>query len=83
MVHYTLAHVEFPFKVASSGPNIGTLYQDRAAGVAGKLNNGPSYVPIFISVEDKDRELVLEYKVEAVKDEAYIHALAISSAFKA
>lgn len=82
VVHYTLAHVEFPFKVASSGPNIGTLYQDRAAGVAGKLNNGPSYVPIFISVEDKDRELVLEYKVEAVKDEAYIHALAISSAFQ-
>lgn len=81
-IHYTMPNLEFPFKVASSGPTIGSLYQDRAAGVAGDFNSAPDYLPIQIGVLDRDRSVSRTYRVETVRDADLIGALGTSSAYQ-
>ena len=81
-IHYTMPNLEFPFKVASSGPTIGSLHQDRAAGVAGDFNSVPDYLPIQIDVLDQDRSVSRSYRVETVRDDDLIAALGTSSAYQ-
>ncbi len=83
IIHYTMPSMEFPFKIASAGDTIGTLYQDRAAGVAGVLGHTPSYLPINIQVEDRTRNTVATYQVETVMDEKLILPLVVSSVYQA
>lgn len=82
VIHYTLPNLEFPFKIASAGPSVGTVYQDRAAGVAGVLHYYSDYIPIMITVEDVTRNIQDIFQVESIVDDSLINALAISSAYQ-
>lgn len=81
-VHHTMANLEFPFKVASAGPTVGTLDQDRAAGVAGRLDGGPEYLPVTLRVIDKDRKKEREFYVESVLDDSLVMQLVTSSVYQ-
>ncbi len=81
-IHYTMPSLDFPFKIASAGVTVGSLYQDRAAGVAGVIGTEPSYVPVRIFVQDKTRNRTREYRVETVPDENLVGPLAVSSVYQ-
>ena len=55
------------FKLSGTGPLIGQISMDRAAGVAGRLGPGPSMVPCKIRIVPLDGDTE-EYSVEVVRD---------------
>lgn len=81
-VHYTMPHLEIPYKIASVGPSVGTLLLDRSSGVAGLLGKQTPYIPINIQVHDLTENRLREFKVEAVTDDSLLSALAISSVYQ-
>lgn len=53
-VHTTIASRSISFKFASTGPVLGTLTLDRAAGVLGQIGKEPPLIPLHIRVERED-----------------------------
>lgn len=82
-VHYTMPNLEFPFKIASTGPTVGSLLQDRGVGVAGVLDREPPFLPVNIRITDEDKQITREFSVDAVKDPSIVETLVISSAYQA
>ena len=82
-VHYTMPNLEFPFKIASTGPTVGSLLQDRSAGVAGVLDREPPFLQVNMRITDEDRQIVRDFSVDAVKDPTVMETLVISSAYQA
>lgn len=81
-VHYTLPSGEVPYKIVSLGKTIGSVDQDRAAGIGGLLGGDASYVPATINVWDKDRDVQRVYQVESVTEASILIPLLISSAYQ-
>lgn len=82
-VHYTMPSIEFPYKILSVGQPLGGVFEDRAAGVAGVLGKTPEYIPVTITVRDKDQDLVQEYNVDVITAPALMIPLVLSSAYQA
>ena len=55
------------FKLSGTGPLIGQISMDRAAGIAGRLGPGPSMVPCKIRIVPRDGDAA-EYSIEVVRD---------------
>jgi hypothetical protein len=81
-VHYTLANLEMPYKITSLGSTVGSVRQDRTAGLGGSLGLEPTYIPITIVVHDQDSGHHQDYYVEVVKQGDIMIPLVISSAYQ-
>lgn len=81
-VHYTMPSIDFPYKILSVGKPIGGVFEDRAAGVAGRLDREPKYVPVKIAVHDKDQNLKRTYNVQVITEPSLMIPLILSSAYQ-
>jgi len=81
-VHYTMPSLEFPYKILSVGDTIGGVFEDRSAGVAGVLGQLPQYLPVTITVKDKDQGLKQVYKVDVVETPSLLVPLVLASAYQ-
>lgn len=81
-VHYTMPSIDFPYKILSVGEPIGGVFEDRAAGVAGRLGQEPQYVPVKIIIHDKDHDLQRTYNVQVITEPSLMIPLILSSAYQ-
>ncbi len=82
-IHYVVQSLSSPFKLGSVTAPVGSLLQDRAAGVAGRLGETPRMIPVSISVYDMDRDVQRTTNFEIVADETYLVDLVTSGALAA
>jgi hypothetical protein len=71
----SLPNLEASYKVGSLGEVVGTINQDRNAGVAGQVGKGPKTIPVFVSVTDSSRSLNGSVRVQLIDDELLTPAL--------
>ena len=82
-VYTTVNGLENSFKVGNSTEAIGMITQDRGAGIAGKLGQFPSVVPLRISVTDNTLSRTNDLWAQVVQDEELAPTLAAVSVFNA
>ncbi|ADO78077.1 SpoIVB peptidase S55 domain-containing protein [Halanaerobium praevalens] len=74
---------EQPFKLGSPyNELLGSVTQDRGAGIAGKLGSFPRITPLYISITENG-ELLKEVSLQIINDEQLFSALSNSSALQA
>jgi hypothetical protein len=62
-VHFLWPSQVISYKVASQGPVVGALRQDRASGVAGVLNERPDMLPVEIRIAGGPRPRTVHFEV--------------------
>jgi hypothetical protein len=77
-VHTVLPSLLSSVKIASLGPVVGTVSQDRATALAGTLGPSPPMVPIRISLES-DRGTSHTFSLQVADDQTYTPLLAYVS----
>lgn len=65
----TVGSLDSPFKVGATGDLVGTVSQDRGAGIAGQLNQYPYIIPFRVTVEDNDLQNTVDSDYQVVRDE--------------
>ena len=65
----SLPNLQTAYKVGNLGQAVGTVNQDRAAGVAGTVGKLPKYIPLYVSASDMTRSLNRGTRVKIVEDE--------------
>ena len=72
-----------PFKLGSPYDRlIGSVSQDRGAGIAGRIDNYPRITPLYISISE-DGELKKEVTLQIINDKYLFNSLANSTALQA
>ena len=71
----SVPNLQASYKVGTIGQTVGTINQDRAAGVAGKVGQEPAAIPMFVSVADTSRSLNGSARVRIVDDELLAQTL--------
>jgi len=72
-----------PFKLGSPYNRlIGSITQDRGAGIAGKIDNYPRITPLYITISENG-EIQKEVSLQIINDEFLFNNLANSSALQA
>lgn len=71
----SLPNLESAYKVGTIGATIGTINQDRSAGIAGQIGQGPPVVPVYVSVTDGARGINNSARVEIIDDEVLLPAM--------
>lgn len=71
----SLPNLESAYKVGNIGATIGTITQDRSAGIAGKLGQGPPVIPVYVAVTDSARGINNSARVEIIDDEVLLPAM--------
>ena len=66
-------------KLASMGPVVGTLQQDRATAVAGRLGKGPALIPVTITLNSARAGASRTFNFSVVKDQMFTPLLAYLS----
>ena len=79
----TIRGLESSFKVGATGEVIGTINQDRGAGVAGEMNRFPGIVPMRMNIRSADSGDGREMAVQIVQDEEIMPILATASLLNA
>lgn len=79
----TIRGLESSFKLGVTGDVIGTVNQDRGAGVAGEMNRYPGIVPMLMNIRDSDERLTRNMAVQMVQDEEITPILATASLLNA
>ena len=74
-VHVVLPSLMQSSKLASLGPVLGTLQQDRATAIAGRLGPGPSLIPMTVTL-DSDRLGQRTFSFGVVRDTTFTPLLA-------
>jgi SpoIVB peptidase S55 len=69
-VHIVLPSLMTSTKVASFGPIVGTVQQDRATAVAGRLGSGPPMIPVEITL-NSDRTAARTFHFSMVRDHTF------------
>jgi hypothetical protein len=64
----SLPNLQTSYKVGALGDTVGTVFQDRSAGVAGKIGGRPAAIPVYIAVTDMDRSASGTARVQVVHD---------------
>ena len=64
----SVPNLQASYKVGSIGETVGSITQDRASGVAGKIGLQTPAVPMFVSVADTSRSLNGSARVRVVDD---------------
>jgi hypothetical protein len=75
VVHVVLPSLMTSSKLASFGPVIGTLQQDRATAIAGRLGAGPSLIPMTVTL-NSDRLGARTFSFGVVRDATFTPLLA-------
>ena len=68
-VFASLPNLQSAYKIGSLGDVIGTINQDRAAGIAGQIGKEPLSIPVFVAVADLDRSNNTTVRAKVVEDE--------------
>ncbi len=71
----SIPNLQASYKVGTIGKTVGSITQDRSAGVAGKIGLEPAAIPLFVSVTDTSRSLNGSASVRIVDDELLAPAL--------
>jgi len=79
-VYTSLPSLMNSFKIATMGEVIGTLQQDRATAIAGKLGKGPATIPVTITLES-ERAAKRTFRYEVVNDELFTPLLTYVALF--
>ncbi|HXT28858.1 MAG TPA: SpoIVB peptidase S55 domain-containing protein [Vicinamibacterales bacterium] len=79
-VYASLPSLMSSFKIATMGDVIGTLQQDRATAIAGKLGKGPATIPVTITL-DSSRASKRTFHYAAVNDELFTPLLTYVALF--
>ena len=82
-VYTTISGLENSFKVGTSTETIGTINQDRGAGIAGTTGKFPNVIPLRITVTDKNLGRTNELWAQVVQDEELAPTLSAVSVFNA
>lgn len=69
-VHVVLPSLMQSSKLASLGAIIGTVQQDRATAIAGRLGPGPAMIPVSITL-NSDRSASRDFSFSVVKDQTF------------
>ncbi|WP_040683226.1 SpoIVB peptidase S55 domain-containing protein [Thermosinus carboxydivorans] len=80
-VFTTVKGVENSFKVGVTGSLLGTINQDRGAGVAGITGRYPSVIPVRIIVKDSSAGKTTDAAVQIVQDEQLAPILTATTVF--
>ena len=79
----TIRGLESSFKVGATGEVIGTISQDRGAGVAGEMNRFPGIVPMRMNIRSAESGDGREMAIQIVQDEEIMPILATASLLNA
>ena len=71
--------VKRAMKIASTGEVIGTISQDRATTIAGRLGAGPAMIPISLTLNNAERGVRKTFSMAMVNDELFTPLLAYLS----
>lgn len=82
-IHHTVPSISFPFKIGAALAPIGSILQDRGAGIAGLLDRRPRAVQLDVRVADRDRRVEREFHVEVVHDKELTVPLLVVAALEA
>lgn len=82
-IHHVVQSLSNPFKLGSVVRPVGSLLQDRGAGVAGRIGEEPRMIPVNVSVHDRDRDMSRTTSFEIVADDTFIVDLATTGALAA
>ena len=79
----TIRGLESSFKLGATGDAIGTIHQDRGAGVGGEMNRFPGIVPMRMKISSTDLTRERDMAVQIVQDEEIMPILATASLLNA
>lgn len=79
----TVRGLENSFKLGVTGDAVGTILQDRGAGIAGEMNRYPGIIPLLMSVRDVDGRETRSLQAQLVQDEEIAPILATASLLSA
>lgn len=82
-VHGIVTTLASPFKIASPLETVGTVVQDRGAGVAGRFADQVPLTRVKVQVWDADRGHDETFQAEVVRDESLLVPLVSSVVFSA
>jgi hypothetical protein len=77
-VHIVLPSLYSSFKLASTGPTVGTWVQDRNVAIKGVLGSRPKMIPMSVQIQTS-RGKEKSYSLEIVNDELFTPVLAYAS----
>lgn len=80
-VFTTVKSLDNSFKVGATGELVGTINQDRSAGIGGVLAKYPSIIPVRIQVHDNSINRSQDAAVQVVNDEQLAPVLAATTVF--
>lgn len=72
-----------PFKLGSVGAEIGTVNQDRGAGIGGISGTSPDFVALHAFVKDKDTGVEKDLNVRMIQNESLLPTLSATSVYNA
>ncbi|CDF27813.1 spoIVB peptidase S55 family protein [Dialister sp. CAG:588] len=72
-----------PFKLGSIGAEIGTINQDRGAGIVGISGRIPSFIPLHTTVFDEDLHSRKDLNVRMINNEKLLPTLTATSVYNA
>ncbi len=81
--HHIVSSLDFSFRMASGITPVGTLTQDSAWSVAGRLGEVPEMIPAVFEIHDQDSNIHRTYRVQVCNDPALRRLLVLSCAFDA
>ena len=79
----TIRGLETSFKLGTTGEAIGTVTQDRSAGIAGEMNRYPGIVPMRMNIRSLESGQSRDMSVQLVQDEEIVPILATAALLSA
>ena len=71
----SLPNLQSAYKVGNLGETIGTVTQDRSAGIAAKIGAHPKVIPMYVAVTDTSRGVNGSARTELIDDDALLPAM--------
>jgi len=79
----TMKSFDASFKLGTLGDTIGTIFQDRAAAIGGRIGPLADTIELSLGVHDVDRDVTETYEVGLVDEPRLIPELLLSTGFEA
>lgn len=71
----SLPNLQSAYKVGNLGTTIGTVTQDRSAGIAGQIGAPPKVIPMYVAVTDSSRGINGSARTELIDDDVLLPAM--------
>ena len=78
-VYTVLPSAAISSRLAAVGETLGTIDQDRATGISGRLGEGPSMVPIEVELLAPGRERTEQFSFEVIQSELFTPLLSYNA----